>query len=100
MHTFSAYLLWVLYGRICLLSKSFCKPQIGICSASVVSHRHAESSEKFSVAQHRRLSEVHLGDALLSCLNSHTVNRSPFHSQYGATFFTFFCVFFIGDCAV
>lgn len=98
MHTFSAYLPWVLYGRICLLSKSFCKPQISICSASVVSHRHAESNEKFSVAQHRRPSEVHLGDALLSCLNSHTVNRGTVSMV--PHFSHFVCVFFIGDCAV
>lgn len=99
MRMFSAYSPWVLYGQICLLIKSFCKSQISICSASVVSHRHAESSEKFSVAQHRSPSEVHLGDALLSCLNSHTVKGVLF-TVSTVPHFSHFLVFFIGDCAV
>lgn len=73
-----------------LLSKIFCNPPISTRSTFTIIHRHAQNSEKFEFAQHTP-SWGHQGNALPSCSSSCTVNECPFHSLFGATFFTYLC---------
>ena len=98
MHTFNAYYPWVLCVWICLLSKSFWKPQISICSASVVVYRHAQSSKKFKIAQHTLSAEVCPSDALCLAWALLYHKQVSFSQSVWCHIFPIF-VLFIGDCA-
>ena len=74
-----------------------CNSEISTCSTFVVIHRHAQSSEKLEL-MHTFPAEVEQGNVWPSYFSSHTINKSPFHGLFGATFFACLCFFWSFHC--
>lgn len=74
------------------LLKFIFNPKINICSAFMVTVRHADSGKKLQSPDTHVPMEVKQGHILPSCFSPWTVDKRPFHDLVSATtFVTFLC---------
>lgn len=72
--------------------------QINTLSSFTIIGRHAQNSKTFDVVQHTIPGEVQQGNTLPSFFSSYPVSKCPFHSLFGAIFFTFLCFYWWFHC--